>query len=84
MRKWMNLCFIVEILVELGLEIRQKAALDNLIIISLNNDVIGYVRHRRAYEQGGYERGPGTHLAKGAGETMVSEALDILAEIRQN
>ncbi len=72
-----------EVLVEIGLEIKRKAGVDNLFVISLSNDAIGYVCHDRAYEQGGYEPGPATSLAKGTGEIMVREALDIIAQIKQ-
>jgi hypothetical protein len=52
--------------------------LEKLFIISVSNDSIGYVCHSQAYEEGGYEPVSGTNLAKGAGEIMVREALDIL------
>ena len=72
-----------EVLVEIGLEIKRKAALDNLILISLSNDTIGYICHSRAYEQGGYEPGPATYLAQGAGEILTKETLGILAQITE-
>ncbi len=67
-----------EILVEVGLEIKKQADLENLFIVSLSNDCIGYVCHREAYDEGGYESGAGTNLAPGAGEIMVREALELL------
>jgi len=72
-----------EILVEIGLEIKRRAGLKRLFIITLSNDAIGYVCHRAAYDEGGYEPGSGTRLAKGAGEIMVKEALGLLKEMRQ-
>ncbi|MBN2316019.1 MAG: neutral/alkaline non-lysosomal ceramidase N-terminal domain-containing protein [Sedimentisphaerales bacterium] len=71
-----------EILVEIGLEIKQRAGIENLFIISLGNDAIGYVCPRLAYQQGGYEPGTATHLAEGAGEIMVREALGLLYQIQ--
>lgn len=71
-----------EVLVEVGLEIKKRAALEHLFIITLSNDTIGYVCHEEAYEEGGYESGTGTNLAKGAGETMVREALDLIDQIK--
>jgi len=71
-----------EILVDVGLEIKKRAARENLFIITLSNDSIGYVCHGEAYDEGGYESGTGTNLAKGAGETMVREALDLIVQIR--
>jgi hypothetical protein len=71
-----------EVLVEVGLEIKKKSGLEKLIIIALSNDAIGYVCHSRAYDEGGYESGSGTNLAKGAGEIMVSRALKLLDRIK--
>ncbi|MHC4435044.1 MAG: hypothetical protein ACYTBS_24670, partial [Planctomycetota bacterium] len=70
-----------EILIEVGLKIKHKAALENLLIVTISNDSIGYVCHGRAYDEGGYEPVSGTNLAKGAGETLVREALDLLERL---
>ena len=71
-----------EILVEVGLEIKRRAGVQNLFLITLCNDAIGYVCHGEAYDEGGYEPLTGTNLAKGAGETMVKEALDLINEMK--
>ena len=71
-----------EILVELGLEIKKRVGLENLFVVSLSNDAIGYVCHDRAYEEGGYEPGSATNLAKGSGEIMIKEALDLISQIK--
>ena len=71
-----------EVLVEIGLEIKKRAGLENLFVISLSNDAIGYVCHSEAYDEGGYEPTSGTNLAKGAGEIIIEEALNIINEIR--
>ncbi|MBA7506130.1 hypothetical protein ES706_04810 [subsurface metagenome] len=71
-----------EILVEVGLEIKRRAGVEKLFVISLSNDTIGYVCHSQAYEEGGYESVSGTNLAKGAGEIMIKEALDIINQIK--
>lgn len=70
-----------EVLVEIGLEIKKKANLQKLLIIALANDPIGYVCHSAAYDEGGYESGSGTNLAKGAGEIMVKKALALIRRI---
>ncbi len=70
-----------EILVEIGLQIKKVAGVDNLIIISLANDACGYVCTRRAYSQGGYEPGQGTNLAPGAGEIMLDQSLDLIHKV---
>ena len=72
-----------EVLAEVGLEIKKRAGIEKLFVISLSNDAIGYVCHSRAYEEGGYEPGSATNLAKGAGEIMIEEALDLIKQIRQ-
>ena len=71
-----------EILIEVGLEIKSKAALENLFIVTISNDSIGYVCHSRAYDEGGYEPVSWTNLAKGAGEILVKEALDLLKQLK--
>jgi hypothetical protein len=72
-----------EVLVEIGLEIKKEAGIENLLIISLSNDACGYVCHSRAYDEGGYEPGWGTNLAKGAGEIIIKEALNLVDQIKQ-
>jgi neutral ceramidase len=71
-----------EILVEIGLEIKKKAGIENLMIAELSNDTIGYVCHSKAYEQGGYEATSGTNLAKDAGEIIINHALDLLNKMK--
>jgi len=71
-----------EILVEVGLEIKKRAGVEKLFVISVSNDTIGYVCHSQAYEEGGYEPVSGTNLAKGAGEIMVREALDLINQAK--
>jgi hypothetical protein len=71
-----------EILVEVGLEIKKRAGVEKLFVISLSNDTIGYVCHSQAYEEGGYESVSGTNLAKGAGEIMIKQALDLINQAK--
>ena len=72
-----------EVLVEVGLAIKQEADVENLFIVTLANDAVGYVCHAEAYERGGYEPGSGTNLAPGAGEIIIEQALALLDEIGQ-
>ncbi len=72
-----------EVLVEIGLEIKKRAAVEHLFIVSLANDAIGYVCHAQAYDEKGYEPGEATRLAKGAGEIMVTEALSLIEQARR-
>jgi len=69
-------------LVEIGLDIKKKAGIQNLIIAAVSNDTIVYVYHSLAYKQGGYEAESGTNLAQGAGELIVNHALELLAEVK--
>jgi len=71
-----------EVLVEVGLDIKKRAGLRNLIITTVSNDTIGYVCHSQAYEQGGYEAVSGTNLAKGGAELIVNHALDLLTRVK--
>jgi len=72
-----------EVLVEVGLQIKKRAGLENLFIVSLSNDAIGYVCHGAAYDEGGYEPAGATNLAKGAGEIMIEQALELIGQIKQ-
>jgi hypothetical protein len=72
-----------EVLVEVGMEIRQQADIEKLLIVTLANDTIGYVCHSQAYDQGGYEPEAATILAKGAGEILVKESLALLTEAKR-
>lgn len=71
-----------EVLVEVGLEIKKRAGLENLFIVTLSNDAIGYVCHSAAYDEGGYEPTSATKLAKGAGEIMIEQALKLIDQIK--
>ncbi len=72
-----------EVLVEVGLAIKDRAGVGNLLIATLANDAIGYVCHRQAYKEGGYEPGSGTHLAEGAGEILIEQALALIEEVAE-
>jgi hypothetical protein len=71
-----------EVLVEVGLQIKKRAKLENLFIVTLSNDAIGYVCHSPAYDEGGYEPAGATNLAKGAGEIMIEQALKLIEQIK--
>lgn len=72
-----------EVLVEVGLDIRRKADVKDLVIVTLANDVVGYVCHKQAYEEGGYEPDSGTYLAKGAGEVLAEQAVSLIHQVMQ-
>jgi neutral ceramidase len=72
-----------EVLVEIGLEIKAKAGIESLFVVSLANDAVGYVCPRAAYKEGGYEPVSGTNLAPGAGEIITEQALKLIEQIKQ-
>ena len=72
-----------EVLVEIGLEIKKQAGVENLFIISIANDTIGYVCTKEAYKQGGYEPERATKLAEGAGELITKEALKLIKQMKR-
>ena len=72
-----------EVLVEVGLAIRDRSGLDNLFITTLTNDSIGYVCHAAAYTEGAYEPTRGTNLAEGAGEAIIASALALLDQVKR-
>jgi len=71
-----------EVLVEVGLAIKEWAGIEKLWITTVTNDIVGYVCHGAAYDEGGYECNRGTHLAKGAGEKIIDRALALLEEVK--
>jgi hypothetical protein len=71
--------------VELGLEIKQRAGREALMVIGYSNGNPGYIPHRAAYETGGYEVAEAyrfynypSAFAPEAGEMLVEEALHLL------
>lgn len=71
--------------VELGLEIKQRAGHEALMVIGYSNGNPGYIPHRAAYETGGYEVAEAyrfynypSAFAPEAGEMLVEEALHLL------
>lgn len=73
-----------EVLVEIGLALKEKSNHDNLFVVSLANDAIGYICLKEAYKYGGYEPGSGSNLAEGGGELIMNTALDIIRELKSD
>jgi hypothetical protein len=69
--------------VELGLEIKRRAEGARTLVVSLANDTIGYICHRAAYDEGGYEPGRASQLAPGSGETVVEAALEAISAVQK-
>ncbi|MNY10416.1 hypothetical protein D3C86_1433920 [compost metagenome] len=69
-----------EIFVETALEIETNAALEQVMIIGFSENNIGYVPTKTAFNQGGYEIGPGkwSFLEQGAERLIVKYAVRLL------
>lgn len=67
-----------ELLVEPGLALKQQSPFPKTLVLELANDSVGYLPHRRAYEEGAYE--PEASLfAPGCAEQVVEAATGLLA-----
>lgn len=66
-----------EIFVETALEIERNAAVEQVMIIGFSENNIGYVPTKTAFNQGGYETGPGkwSFLEQGAERLIVKYAV---------
>jgi len=69
--------------VELGREIKRRSPFPQTIIVTLANDYIGYIPHRSAFAEGGYETifAAQSHLGQEAGDVIVEAAVDVLQTI---
>ena len=70
-----------EIFVEMGMAIKNHVGRNQVFVVSLSNDSIGYVPIRQAYEEGGYESTVSA-LAPGCGEHLVEEAIALAESVR--
>lgn len=89
--RWGDICLVGlpgEPFVEFGLEIRQRAAA-SVVVAGYANGCPGYVPHRSAYDEGGYEvldahraaYGQPAAFAPEAGERLVAAALRAVNEL---
>jgi neutral ceramidase len=86
-----DICIVLlpgEAFVEFGLEIKQRARHPALMVLAYANSNPGYIPHRSAYAQGGYEVVEAyrfynypSGFAPEAGELLVSEALRLVQEV---
>ncbi|HTI07480.1 MAG TPA: hypothetical protein VL832_02955 [Puia sp.] len=70
--------------VETAQAIEAASPFDYTIVVGFGENNIGYIPTRTAFDQGGYEVGPGkwSFLEKGADEIIYSAALKILEELQ--
>lgn len=73
-----------EIFVEFGLALKAQAPFDQVAVVGLANDHIGYVPTEEAFRQGGYEtwRTGTSWSAPGTGEAMMEAVLARLQDVR--
>ena len=69
--------------VELGLAIKQRSKAAQTWVIGYANDWIGYLTTPQAWQQGGYEVGPGpwTRVGPAGGSQLVDKAVEIIQQL---
>jgi neutral ceramidase len=74
-----------EIFTETALAIEQESPFQHTLIFGFAESSIGYVPTARAFEEGGYEVGPGkwSYLQAGAESILCREAVELLREVRK-
>lgn len=80
-----------EAFVELGLEIKQRSGHSDIIVIAYANGAPGYLPHRSAYAEGGYEvteayrfYGYPAGFAPEAAERLVEAAVRLVREVKES
>jgi len=73
-----------EVLVEIGLKIKENSPFQNTIVASYANDYFGYIAPSSEFPKGGYEvKYPTNILEQGEGEKLVELSLKVLRELFQ-
>lgn len=69
--------------VETALAIEQHSPFENTIVVAYAENTIGYIPTAKAYEEGGYEAGPGkwSYLKKGSDEVIQGQVTRLLKEL---
>ena len=70
-----------EMLVKLGLEIKARVRMQNIFVITMANDCIGYLPNREDYALGGYEPATSCFILPGGGETIVEAVLALIERL---
>jgi len=71
-----------EILVEVGLKIKESSPFKNTLVAGYCNGYFGYIPTEKAYEEGGYEATfPTCIVERGAGERLIEESLKLLSKV---
>ena len=72
-----------EIFTETALVIEKASPFAQTIVVGFSENNIGYVPTERAFDEGGYETGPGkwSFLPRGADKIIAAKALELLQEL---
>jgi neutral ceramidase len=75
-----------EFFTTLGQEIKRRSPFRYTSVFELANDYIGYIPDRAGFDRGGYQTWTGLHsyLERGTGETIVSEAVELLGRLHHD
>jgi hypothetical protein len=73
-----------EVLVEVGKLIKDGSGGKKTVIVSLANETNGYICHREAFDEGGYEPDLASVFAPGAAEMMAEKSLEMIAGLSAN
>jgi hypothetical protein len=71
--------------VETGLAIRRQSPFRNLFVVGYAGNTIGYIPTNQAFDEGGYEIGPGkwSYLARGSEPILRRNAIALLKEMQR-
>lgn len=74
-----------ELFVELGREIQRRSPFAHTVVVTQANDWAGYIPHRAAFDEGGYEVifASQSRFAPEAGDLVVDAAVALLEDCRQ-
>ena len=70
---------------QLGITIKQRSAARHTLVVGYANDWIGYLTTPQAWQEGGYEVGPGpwTRVGPAGGEQLVDKAMALIQRLWQ-
>jgi len=74
-----------EVFTETALAIEKTSPFAQTIVVGFSENNIGYVPTEQAFDEGGYEIGPGkwSFLPKGADKIIMAKALELLQELHE-
>lgn len=71
-----------ELFVKLGMEIKNKSAIQPTLVAELVNDWVSYLPTTKDYADGGYQVGPTTKIEPGSSEMLVEKSLELLEKLK--